>query len=218
MPLRDYLSILLKRWWVFLLAGAVGAAAAYGFSKAQQPLYRSSTQIYVMPARPDYGNALFVTTIVRQYSQLVISDKFLRMANDELGLDLPLPLLKERIHTSGTADNQLILIEVDDPNPSQAQAMGKTLAQSFIEDQKVRMENVSRDNRIDVRMYDEPTPGNLEFPKTRVNMVAGAVLGLLLGGIIALFLEFLDDTIKTADDVDRYVVLPVIGTIPTISS
>jgi len=37
-----------------------------------------------------------------------------------------------------------------------------------------------------------------------------------LGGLIAFFLEYLDDTIKSSQDVEHYVAVPVVGSIPTI--
>ena len=41
MQLQDYINVLVKRWWVVLLVAASAAVAAYGFSKAQTPMFRS---------------------------------------------------------------------------------------------------------------------------------------------------------------------------------
>jgi len=215
--LQDYWNIVAKRWWIILLVAVVAVVSAYVYSKSQQPIFRSSARLYVMPARPDYGNVLFISNVVRQYSQLIVTDRFLNAVNEKLNLDMPSQVLKTKVYTSGTADNLAVQIEVDNPDPAKAQDIVRALTQEFMEDQAMRMQNVDRVNRIDVRMYDEPAPAVLVRPKTRVNVIAGGVLGFLLGAIIAFVLEYLDDTIKNSADVERYVALPVVGNIPTIT-
>ena len=59
MELREYWRALTKRWWLIFLVALAAAGSAYAFSKLQEPVFRSSAKLYVMPARPDYGNALF---------------------------------------------------------------------------------------------------------------------------------------------------------------
>ena len=50
-------------------------------------------------------------------------------------------------------------------------------------------------------------------------MLAGGVLGVLLGVIIVLGLEWLEsDVVRSNEDVERYIGLPVIGSIPTITT
>jgi len=55
MQLRDYWIVVSKRWWIFLLLTVVAASTAYLYSKSQQPIFRSSTSLYVMPARQIMG-------------------------------------------------------------------------------------------------------------------------------------------------------------------
>jgi capsular polysaccharide biosynthesis protein len=45
-------------------------------------------------------------------------------------------------------------------------------------------------------------------------MLAGAILGLIVGLVLAFVLEYLDDTLKTSEDVERIVGLPTLGAIP----
>lgn len=49
---------------------------------------------------------------------------------------------------------------------------------------------------------------------TRQRVVVGLLVGLFLGTVIAFFLEYLDQTIKTASDVERALKIPVLGLIP----
>ena len=47
-----------------------------------------------------------------------------------------------------------------------------------------------------------------------LNIVLGLVVGSILGVFLAFFLEYWDRTIRTPDDVERYLKLPVLSAIP----
>ncbi len=55
-------------------------------------------------------------------------------------------------------------------------------------------------------------------PNKRANMMLGVVLGLLLGIVVAFFLEYMDDTIKTKEELERITDIPLFGVIPNITS
>jgi capsular polysaccharide biosynthesis protein len=47
-----------------------------------------------------------------------------------------------------------------------------------------------------------------------VNIIIAFIIGLTLGTLIILAIEYFDNTVKTPEDVEKYLDLPVIGTIP----
>ncbi|MGB9867877.1 MAG: GumC family protein [Bacillota bacterium] len=51
-------------------------------------------------------------------------------------------------------------------------------------------------------------------PRKALNMAVAGILGLMVSVMLAFVLEYLDDTIKTADDVSRVLGLPTLGSIP----
>ncbi|HVF91893.1 MAG TPA: polysaccharide biosynthesis tyrosine autokinase [Blastocatellia bacterium] len=55
-------------------------------------------------------------------------------------------------------------------------------------------------------------------PKRLLTMLLGAFAGLAAGMGLAFFLEYIDNTIKSVEDVSRYAQLPALGVIPMISS
>jgi len=59
-------------------------------------------------------------------------------------------------------------------------------------------------------------PGAPIKPKKKLTMVLAVLLGLMLGVGAAFFLEYMDDSIKRKEDIDRYIGAPVIGAIPRI--
>ena len=51
-------------------------------------------------------------------------------------------------------------------------------------------------------------------PNKRLNLAVAGVLGIMLGLGVVFLIEYLDNTVKTPEDIKKYVDLPVIGTIP----
>lgn len=66
-----------------------------------------------------------------------------------------------------------------------------------------------------IRLVDRALqPGAPIRPKVASNILLALIVGLLGGVGLALFLEYLDDTLKTHEDVERYLKLPLLGVIP----
>ena len=66
-----------------------------------------------------------------------------------------------------------------------------------------------------VVVHDPPVISNSPVsPNVTLNLVLGAVVGLIFGLGIAFFLEYLDTSVKTLEDVERYLQVPVLAVIP----
>lgn len=77
-------------------------------------------------------------------------------------------------------------------------------------------ENVTtkiRDESIVVH-EDPVTAQSPVSPNVTLNLVLGAVVGLIFGVGIAFFLEYLDTSVKSLEDVERYLQVPVLAVIP----
>jgi len=71
----------------------------------------------------------------------------------------------------------------------------------------------------DIRVIDEARiPKSPIKPNKKLNLAIGGILGLMLGVMLVFFMEYMDNTIKTEEDIERTLGLPVLGLIPKISS
>ena len=71
-----------------------------------------------------------------------------------------------------------------------------------------------KEDRIFIEFIDNPVYG-LDRPLWKINTMAGAVLGALLGLILVFSLEWLESgVVRRGDDVERFLDIPIIGSIP----
>jgi len=69
-----------------------------------------------------------------------------------------------------------------------------------------------------VRVVDKAdVPLRPSSPKKRQNLILALIIGLMGGVGLAFLYEYLDNTVKTAEDVERYGKAPALGIVPTFS-
>lgn len=69
--------------------------------------------------------------------------------------------------------------------------------------------------REPITIQEDPKVGlNPVSPKVTLNLVLGAVVGLVFGIAIAFFLEYIDTSVKSLEDVERFLQVPVLAVIP----
>jgi uncharacterized protein involved in exopolysaccharide biosynthesis len=76
---------------------------------------------------------------------------------------------------------------------------------------------VGTDNNISVTEVAIP-PAEPISPRRLTTVIAALFLSTLFGMGVALFLEYLDDTIRTTEEIENYLQLPALAAIPTIDS
>lgn len=218
MQFREYWQVISKRWWIIAVVCVAAVAVTVAYSRIERPIFRSSIRLDVSPARYDYGLTMVIENLLRQYSSQLQTDKLAGKVNERLNLDLSPEALRSRMKVSPISEDYAIQIEVDDPDPNRAKDIAYVWADEFVKQHQVRMAPVDPRDRIDVTIHDDPRPGELNRPKTRQNAMAAGLLGIVIGAVIVFFLEYLDDTLKTAEEAERYVGVKVLGSIPTMES
>lgn len=220
MDLREYARVLFKRGWVVILIALIGAASAFGFSKIQQPIYRSTISLGARPARPaDYGSGLAIKNLIRFYSQQLQTKTLAQKVVDQLQLDIPVEKLLSEVSVSTQEDALAIQVEVKDPNVNMVTRIAQTLAETFIIQHQQENLQIDQQDRILVDILDNATPPEIFSPKTTINVLAGSILGALAGVLVIFLLEYLQSAyIRNVNDIERYLGTTVLGSIPIMTN
>ena len=220
MQLQDYARVLLKRGWIIILLAIIATGSAYVFSKLQTPIYRSTVTLSAEPSRPaDWGQSQAIKNLLRLYVEQMQSPNLTQPVIDKLQLDVSPDKFNSQVNFSADESTLKITIEVRHPIPAVAAKMAQTLAESFVSFRNQANLQIDQRDRILVSILRNATSPDIFSPKTSVNALAGAILGALIGVIIVFALEWLEsDIVRTAEDVERYIGVTVLGAIPTLTS
>ena len=115
------------------------------------------------------------------------------------------------ITTETPTDTRIMSIGVTDDDPKEAKQIADTLRKA-VSVQITEIMNADSVNTVE----EGNLPTSPSSPNVKKNMMLGAMLGLVIsmGFVVLIFL--LDDTVKTPDDVEKYLGLNVLVSIPIL--
>ncbi|TFZ41456.1 capsular biosynthesis protein [Soehngenia longivitae] len=166
---------------------------------------------YASDANIQYNELLLNQKLVSTYGELIKTRAVAEEVIDNLNLDISYEQYKGKVNVSLVKDTELIQIIVKDNDPSVARIIADETANVF-------MDKVQEIMKVDnVHVIDKAEiPTQPVSPNVILNIAIAAVLGLMIGVFLSFLLEFLDNTIKTPEDVEKYLNLPVLGSIPKV--
>lgn len=214
MELSDYLRILRQRGWIIILLAVLTAGAAFGFSRAQTPVYESRLKLLVLPSRTDFGQAQAAKELLRSYEQWLRSSYRAQEVINQMQLDMQAGELLGDMTVASDNSSFVIEMAVENTDPNLGNDIARTWGNLLIQWQNANNDKLRKEDRITIELLDDPQAG-LDRPKWKVNTAAGGVFGALLGIIVIFLLEWIESGImRRTDDVERYLEIPVIGSIP----
>lgn len=217
MQFQTYMRILLRRGWILALLVILTAGAAFGYSRVMlknAPVNKSTIKILVQPATSDFGVSQTIKVMLDSYVVWMNSDYRAADVISALKLDMTPAQLRNDVTIADDAQRLVIQIDVKNRDGDLANNIAREWANLFIQWRDQQNQKVLSQNRIEAQIIDDPRY-ELDFPKTSINTAAGAVLGFLVGLVIVFVLEYIESgIIRTPEDVDRLLTLPVLGAIP----
>lgn len=213
--LTELLSFLWEKAYIIILAGIVAALVAFGGTQLLiTPKYTSSTSMYML-TRSDGNSGLTTsdlqtgTQLTQDYMELVKSRTVLEQVISVLNLDMTPEELSSTITTSNTENTRILTIQVENEDPE----LAREIADAVREAASVTIEDIMEIDAVNtIEMAN--LPENPSSPSVMRNTAIGGLLGIVLAAGILVLIFILDDTIKTPDDVENYLGLNVLTSIP----
>ena len=222
--LRDIFQIILKRFWLIILVAiiALGLGAGYTFYLVT-PQYEATTTLYVgrsmSSGSSDVESAIYQELVlgdklVNDYRELVKSRQVAELVIERLNNGIKTTgEISEILEVSSRTNTRVIVISARHKDPSIATNVANLTAEVFSERASAIMEI---DN---VQILDSAIiPNNPVVPNTMMNLLISGLVGLIIGTGIVFLIEFLDNKIRTPDDVEKLLGLPVLRTILSLDS
>jgi capsular exopolysaccharide synthesis family protein len=230
LELKDYLEIIKKRKFLIAFGVWICVISALIATLVMTPIYEASIKLLVtqrqlvMPgsapsAGESYQSVLVSERLAKTYSEMIEGRTTAKTVIKELGLKLKSTELMKKISAEPVRDTQLIKVKVRDTSALRAQRIANTIGKVFSEriDELEGAEGTVPLIKVSIA---EPAikPVVPIRPKPLLNVTLALIVGLMIGIGFAFLLEYLDISVKTAEEAERLLGLPVLGQIPLIKA
>lgn len=213
--LTELFMVLWSEAHIILLSGLLMALLAFvGTKLFITPLYTSTTQMYVLTKQDNNSSVTYTdlqtgTQLTKDYMVLIKSRPVLEQVISVLNLDMEVERLADMISVETETDTRVLNISVRNEDPRVA----KQLADAVREAVGIQITEI-----MDAEAVNTVQEGNLatspSSPSVLKNVLIGGILGLIISVGIIVLIFVLDDTVKTPDDVEQYLGLNVLTSIP----
>jgi capsular polysaccharide biosynthesis protein len=209
--LLEYGRLLVQRGWIVVLCALLGAGAMFAYSRLQTPIYRSTYQILIEPARTEQGVSAGQRSLLGSLVIALHTTGTAAEIIDELGMGISPLALKNGTRIGAIPDQMLIRIEVDDTDGEFANLVAQRWGDKLLQLRNRLNQDLNNRDRILATPQDAPRYA-LYRPRTLINMALGGVVGVLAGALLVFALEYRHHRrITSRFDVNG---LPVLGCIP----
>lgn len=204
---------LLRSWKLLLLALIMGAVLLAGYHTLfVQPTYRATTQMYITNTDSviSLQDLQVGSALTEDYKQIITSRAVLNQVIDDLQLNVDYKGLSKMITVSNPTGTHIITTSVTSTDSEASRIIANDLLNVSI-DRIFQIIGTSEPTIID---YSEAEAVTNVTPSLRRFVVIGGLVGLLLAAAYVTLRMLLDKTIKTDDDVEKYLKLPVLAAVP----
>ncbi|MBC7087806.1 MAG: polysaccharide biosynthesis tyrosine autokinase [Tissierellales bacterium] len=216
--LREIFFLLSKHKKLIIISTVIFTLLGLGFSLVKSYEYEAFTTLMVIRPQTEKTEVVndsqelqkeqrFIATCIDILRSRSIYDQLVRNLEIE---DLEFKDYQENVSVYQTSSAPIIRITVKNESPELAVSIANELSTLFINNvgRYLEVESISLiDKAIEPK---EPIEKN-----TVLNLAIGAILGIMIGIFASFAIEYFNDTIKTPIEVNNYLSLPVIATIPS---
>ncbi|CAD2074879.1 Capsular polysaccharide type 8 biosynthesis protein cap8A [Jeotgalicoccus aerolatus] len=213
--LEDILEVIKKNFlMIAIMTLLFGCITAYGTIFLMTPQYEAKTQILVSQAQEtevvNNQDIQASLQLINTYRDIIKSPTVLDDVVNNLELQESSSAISNKIEVTNQDQSQVLTVTVTDESAQRAEDIANEVAAVFQSTvpEVMNVDNVSVLAAADIG--ENPSPVS---PQPVINIAIGLILGLLIGLGIAFLRAFMDKRVQTEEDVEKYLELPVLGTV-----
>lgn len=211
--LKELFFALKKKAWMIIVAGLLTGCIAAGWSKFMMtPMYSSTSSVLVLSKETtltSLADLQLGSQLANDYKVLINSRPVLEDVIENLGLSMGYKELKAAITVENPTDTRILNLTVSNPDPILACEIVDELAtvsSAFIGD-KMEVTPPKVIETGEVALYPNS-------PNIKKNALMGVLAGAIVSAGIIIVLNMVNDTIRTEEDIARYLNLSTFAVVP----
>lgn len=223
MELRHYWRVIQRFLWMIVIVTVVATLTSAYFSfKVIKPTYDASTTLLLnqklsSPAAisADYNDIMTNEALVQTYSDIIQSNTVLIPVITSLNLPYKPSTLSSMITVTSNNQSEVMSIDVKDHSIQQAVAIANSVASVF-QQRVVQLMQVQNVQIVDPAVVpSNPIPVS---PRKSLNIAIAFILGLMVSAGIAFLFDYLDDSVRSEEDVSQILGVTILAVIPMVES
>ena len=215
--LAKLLHSILSKLWLVVLVGLLAALGAYYYtSEMVTPTYSSTARVYIQNSQTIQSSASDLqsaTTLKEDFQVLVKSDEVYRQVLESMGENgANYKSLRGKISLDNNA-TRFVDITVSDPDPVRA----KKLADATAYVSRIKAKEILGVQDVAIMQLGSVSTSP-SSPNMSQNIILGAVAGMLAVCAIIALVSLFNNKLTTVEDVEKYLGITVLGSIPDIKT
>lgn len=211
--LLELAGVLWRKLWAIVACLVIGAVLAGGYTKLMvTPQYTATSMIYILGQTTSISSVADLqlsSELTADFTIMAKSRSVIQSVIKELDLDMSYEQLVEAVDLENPTDSHILKIHVTNSDPKLAKTISNAMAEAVAE-------NISSVMATDKPSIAEKaiTPKAPSSPNLTKNIAMGGIVGVAIAVAIIVLGYLLDDTIKTEEDVRKYLQLNTLAEIP----
>ena len=215
--LDELFESLKKRWLMIttitLVITVIAAIVSFFVIK---PKYEASTKIFIGKEEGEnqiysQNDVLLYQNLMKTYTEAIKTKDLVNKALKNVSSDISAESVLGNLTVTPVVNTQILEIKYQSGIPSEAKLIIEEITDEFIKTSKALVPNgnIQIIERVEL-------PQNPVSPNKKMNIAIAFLLGLMVSVGLVFLLEFLDNTFKTKEQLERELEIPVIGVIPIL--
>lgn len=208
----------IKKRWIMIVAITLTATIISGVLSffVIDPVYETSTKVFIGKEESDEvayntNDIQMYQKLLKTYAEAIKTKDLVGRAISDLTYDLEISGVLDSITVDAIADTQILQIRYKGKEAKEAVDVLKSITSEFITTSKELVPNGN------VRIIEEVEyPEYPVSPNKKMNVAIAFLLGIMVSVGLVFLLEYLDNTYKSKEQLEKDLGIPVLGAIPDV--
>ena len=209
----------LKKRWILIVSITLVATLISGILSffVIKPTYEASTKVFVGKEESSLegyntNDIQMYQKLLQTYAETIKTNEVIQAAINNTNADLSIKDVKSSLTVTPISDTQILQIKYKNNDPEVARSIIENITNEFVILSKELVPNGNVRVIEAVQLPEDPVA-----PNKKMNIAIAFLLGLMVSVGLVFLIEYLDNTFKTKENLERELDIPVLGIIPLVN-
>lgn len=207
----------LKKRWILIVSITLVATLISGVLSffVIKPTYETSTKVFIGKEESNQegyntNDIQMYQKLLQTYAETIKTNEVIQAAINNTNADLSIKDVKSSLTVTPISDTQILQIKYQNNDPEVARSIIENITNEFVILSKELVPNGNVRVIEAVQLPEDPVA-----PNKKMNIAIAFLLGLMVSVGLVFLLEYIDNTFKSKENLERELSIPVLGLIPS---